>query len=377
MRTACANPPIRLHKTMPERSKIGITRKQRTAGSNLTRDFTRNDYLGLAQHPALIDAAQQALVQGVGSAGSPLVCGYSEAHRQCEQAFAQWLGFERALLVSNGYLANHIALQALCSKQTTVIADKHIHASVIDACHTYQVTLKRYIHQDLQALERRLQTTPGKKLVMVEGIFSLYGTQTDLAALVHLCQQYQAQLVVDDAHGIGILADGRGSLAAAGLRPYQVTLLCCPLGKAFGTYGAMLLGSAAVIESIVQHSRIYRYSTALPQHIAAINYAALQLVQQAAVQRNRLADNIAYLRACALNHELDIGPSYSAIQPIYFKHMTAATACQLTLQKQGLNTYIMTPPTVPAHRCLMRLTLSSSHHNQVINELIGAIAHHA
>ena len=362
---------------MLQQSETGITRIQRLANADLSHDFTRNDYLGLTQHPALIAASQQALQQGVGSAGSPLVCGYSDAHQQCENTFAAWLGFERALLVSNGYLANHIALQTLCAKPTTVIADKHIHASVIDACHSQHIVLKRYAHQDLDALERRLQTTPGHKLVIVEGIFSVYGTHTDLATVANLCQRYQAQLMVDDAHGIGVLADGRGALAAAGLKPTNVALLCCPLGKAFGSYGAILLGSDATIEAMVRHSRIYRYSTALPAHIAVTNHAALQLVQQAHAQRQQLAHNIAYLRANALSHGLKLGDSHSAIQPIYFNTMTSAIDCQQALQQQGLNTYIMTPPTVPAKQCLMRLTLSSTHSAKVIDTLTKAIAHHA
>jgi len=362
---------------MLKQSSSRITRGQRIASTDLARDFTRNDYLGLAQNPALISACQQALHSGVGSAGSPLVCGYSQAHKQCEQAFAQWLGFERALLVSNGYVANHIALQTLCTEPVTVIADKHIHASVIDACHTHQIILKRYMHQDLCALERRLQTTPGKKLVVVEGVFSVYGTQINLAAAANLCQQYKARLMIDDAHGIGVLADGRGTLAAAGLNAPQVSLLCCSLGKAFGSYGAMLLGSAAIIDTIVQHSRIYRYSTALPQHIAATNYAALQLVQNANSHRTKLMTNIAYLRATAISRGINIGNSDSAIQPIYFKDMATAVACQQALLQQNFNTYLMTPPTVPANRCLMRLTLSSLHQPDMMDILTGVITHYA
>ena len=362
---------------MLKQLNTGIRRSQRTTSPNLAQDFTRNDYLGLTQHPTLITACQQALQSGIGSAGSPLVCGYSEYHQQCEQAFATWLGFERAVLVSNGYLANHIALQTLCTNPATVITDKHIHASVIDACQNQAIKLKRYRHQDLEVLECRLQSTPGHKIVVVEGIFSIYGTQTHLATVVALCKRYQAELVVDDAHAIGILADGRGSLAHAEIQPEQVDLLCCPLGKAFGSYGAILLGRATIIDKIVQQSRIYRYSTALPAYMASINHAALQIVQQATAQRDRLNNNIHYLRACARSYGLNIGSSHSAIQPIYFDNQATATACQQSLQQQGFNTYIMTPPTVPANRCLMRITLSSTHQPCTIDALIEGIAHHA
>jgi len=352
-------------------------RRTRSIAQACPLDFTRNDYLGLSAHPALVQACQEAAVYGVGSAGSPVVCGYSHYHHRFEQAIAKWLGFEAAILVSNGYMANHIALQALAKPTTTVIADQMIHASVIDACQAYGVKLKRFRHQNIDSLEQHLSQTDGHKLVIVEGIYSVYGSKTDLNAVQQLCDRYQAELILDDAHGMGVLGRGKGSWHEASLKPEALTLLCCPLGKAFASYGAVLLGSELIIDQIVQKSRVYRYSTALPPTVAASNLAALSVLRGAHERRKKLTQNIAYFRRRALATHLRVGESDSCIQPIYFSSASQALQCKTALEKNGIAVYVMCPPTVPEHRCLIRVTLSSEHSHQDIDMLIAAMVAYA
>src|SRR5690554_4640326 len=243
--------------------------------------FCSNDYLGLANHPSNIEALKNALPEtGLGGAASHLVCGHHEAHHLLEERLAAFTGRSSALFFSTGYMANLGVISALAGRGDTVFSDRLNHASIIDGCILSRARVRRYAHGDVAALESMLAETSGHKLVVTDGVFSMDGDVAPLRDLARVCKAHDALLVVDDAHGIGVLGpQGRGSVLEAGLSEDDVPVLIGTLGKAVGTSGAFVAGPAGLMEYLVQKARTYIYTTAMPPALAAATCASLELIE--------------------------------------------------------------------------------------------------
>jgi 8-amino-7-oxononanoate synthase len=348
----------------------------RSGGRELI-DFSSNDYLGLARHPALAAALSEcAATRGVGSGASHLVSGHGSEHAQLEEELAAFTGRERALLFSTGYMANLAVLAALAGRGERVLLDRLSHASLIDGARLSGAHLKRYAHGDAAAAARACEADPARStLIATDGVFSMDGDLAPLPQLVPLAQQHGAWLVVDDAHGLGVVgASGGGVLEHFGLDAQDVPVLIGTLGKAFGSFGAFVAGSADLIEYLIQKARPYIYTTALPQAVAAATRAALGLAQKESWRRTRVAALTARFRAAALAAGLPLGDSLTPIQPVLLGSAAAALAAQRELEQRGLWVVAIRPPTVPARSARLRVTLSAAHSEAQVDHLVEALA---
>ncbi|EOL9005562.1 8-amino-7-oxononanoate synthase [Cronobacter turicensis] len=337
------------------------------------RNFSGNDYLGLSQHPALIAAWRQgAEMFGVGSGASGHVSGYSGAHQSLENALAQWLGFDRALLFISGFAANQAVVAALMQQPDRILADRLSHASLLEAASHSPATLRRFAHNAPGALAALLdKPCDGLTLVFTEGVFSMDGDRAPLADIAGLAQSAQTLLMVDDAHGIGVLGrEGRGSCDVAGVRP---DLLLVTFGKAFGLSGAALLCSESMADYLLQTARHLIYSTAMPAAQACALDAALTVVREGDDLRARLARNITRFRAGASQLPLTLADSQTAIQPLIVGENSAALTLAEKLRERGCWATAIRPPTVPAGTARLRLTLSAAHQDDDIDALLGAL----
>ena len=268
-------------KEIEERKQAGLYRTRRliagpqqptlTADGRSLLSFCSNDYLGLASHGENMRALEQALPEvGLGGAASHLVCGHHEAHHRLEQRLAAFTRRSAALFFSTGYMANMGVISALAGRGDTIFSDRLNHASIIDGCILSRARVRRYAHGDVAALEAMLSATSGHKLVVTDGVFSMDGDIAPLTELARVCKAHDALLVVDDAHGIGVLGpQGRGSVLEAGLCQEDVPVLIGTLGKGVGTSGAFVAGSDVLIDYLVQKARTYIYTTAMPPALAA------------------------------------------------------------------------------------------------------------
>lgn len=337
------------------------------------RNFSGNDYLGLSQHPALIAAWQQGAEHyGVGSGASGHVSGYSGAHQALENALAQWLGYDRALLFISGFAANQAVVAALMQPQDRLLADRLSHASLLEAASHSPATLRRFAHNSPQALAALLdKPVDGLTLAFTEGVFSMDGDLAPLAELAALTQGAQTLLMVDDAHGIGVLGrEGRGSCEVAGVKP---DLLLLTFGKAFGLSGAALLCSESMADYLLQTARHLIYSTAMPGAQAQALRAALTVIRKGDDLRARLTRNIARFRAGAAQLPLTLAGSHTAIQPLIVGENGAALALAAKLRARGCWVTAIRPPTVPPGTARLRLTLSAAHQDSDIDALLEAL----
>ncbi|EOV9655638.1 8-amino-7-oxononanoate synthase [Cronobacter turicensis] len=337
------------------------------------RNFSGNDYLGLSQHPTLIAAWRQgAETFGVGSGASGHVSGYSGAHQSLENALAQWLGFDRALLFISGFAANQAAVAALMQQPDRILADRLSHASLLEAASYSPATLRRFAHNAPGALAALLsKPCDGLTLVFTEGVFSMDGDCAPLADIAGLAQGEQTLLMVDDAHGIGVLGrEGRGSCDVAGVRP---DLLLVTFGKAFGLSGAALLCSESMADYLLQTARHLIYSTAMPAAQACALDAALTVIREGDDLRARLARNIARFRAGASQLPLTLADSQTAIQPLIVGENGAALTLAEKLRERGCWATAIRPQTVPAGTARLRLTLSAAHQDDDIDALLEAL----
>ncbi|EGT5712264.1 8-amino-7-oxononanoate synthase [Cronobacter dublinensis subsp. dublinensis] len=337
------------------------------------RNFSGNDYLGLSQHPALIAAWQQGAEHyGVGSGASGHVSGYSGAHQALENALAQWLGYDRALLFISGFAANQAVVAALMQPQDRLLADRLSHASLLEAASHSPATLRRFAHNSPQALAALLdKPVDGLTLAFTEGVFSMDGDLAPLAELAALTQGAQTLLMVDDAHGIGVLGrEGRGSCDVAGVRP---DLFLVTFGKAFGLSGAALLCSESMADYLLQTARHLIYSTAMPGAQAQALRAALTVIREGDDLRARLTRNIARFRAGAAQLPLTLAGSNTAIQPLIVGENGAALALAAKLRARGCWVTAIRPPTVPPGTARLRLTLSAAHQDSDIDALLEAL----
>ncbi len=339
--------------------------------------FCSNDYLGLANHPEIVSAFQQASGQyGVGSGASHLVCGHGYEHHTLEEELAEFTGRERALLFSTGYMANLGTVNALLGKQDYIFEDKINHASLLDAGLLSGARFQRYLHNDLSNLERRLSRAgSGRKLIAVDGVFSMDGDYAALTGISQLAEQHDALLMVDDAHGFGCVgASGRGVAEHFNLSPQQLPILICTLGKALGTFGAFVAGSEVLIETLIQYARPYIYTTALPPAIAAATRASLQVVQREGWRRDHLNKLIAGFRTGAEQLGLNIMASETAIQPLLVGDSATALKIGEKLAEQGFLISAIRPPTVPVESARLRITLSAAHTEEQVDRLLDALA---
>lgn len=344
-------------------------------GKNII-SFCSNDYLGLANHPRLKQAAIDGInTFGVGSGSAHLVNGHSSAHHQLEEELAEFTGYPRAILFSTGYMANIGICQALTGKGDFVYEDRLNHASLIDGGLISGARLQRYLHNNVASLQDKFKTgTDAEQLVLTDGVFSMDGDIANIPALAKLCQSNKSWLMVDDAHGFGTLGEtGKGSLQHFSLSYKDVPIYMATLGKAMGTAGAFIAGSEDLIETIIQQARTYIYTTAMPAAIAQATRCSLNIVQTEPEHLQQLNSNIAYFRKCCEQSGLPIENSQTAIQPLLVGDDEKAVRISEQLFENGFLVTAIRPPTVPKGTSRLRITLSAKHSNVHINQLIDTI----
>ena len=344
----------------------------RVAGKQLI-NFASNDYLGLSHHPTVCAAAQQALAHGVGSGASRLVSGDDPSLHQLEEKLTAWKGYEACLIVGSGMLANLGLLQALADRHSHVFSDKLNHASLIDGARLSGAITHRFGHLDMSQLEQMLHKNQAEKRIIVsDGVFSMDGDCANVSALLALAENHDALLMIDDAHGIGTLgADGKGLTAQHDISGHARLIEVGTFGKAFGAYGAFILGTAELIEALRQRQRTLIYSTALPVAMIAAADAALELMQSgealAALQRN-----VAYFKTATAG--LSFMASDTAIQPLVLGSDEQALRMAAKLRQAGFFVPAIRPPTVPEGTARLRFTLSAAHSTDQIDQLVQHLA---
>ncbi|KTB77326.1 8-amino-7-oxononanoate synthase [Pseudomonas syringae] len=337
--------------------------------------FCNNDYLGLASHPDVIAAWQAGAERwGVGGGASHLVIGHSAPHHELEEALADLTGRPRALLFSNGYMANLGAVTALVGQGDTVLEDRLNHASLLDAGLLSGARFSRYLHNDVNSLASRLDKSVGDTLVVTDGVFSMDGDIADLPALAQAARAKGAWLMVDDAHGFGPLgANGAGIVEHFGLSMDDVPVLVGTLGKSFGTSGAFVAGSEELIETLIQFARPYIYTTSQPPALACATLKSLELLRTEHWRREHLTLLIRQFRRGAEQIGLQLMDSFTPIQPIMIGDAGRALRLSQLLRERGLLVTAIRPPTVPAGSARLRVTLSAAHSEAHVQLLLNAL----
>ena len=341
--------------------------------------FCSNDYLGLANHPALVQAACEGAQRfGVGSGASHLVTGHSAAHHELEQRLAEFTGLPAALLFSTGYMANLGVITALLGRNDALFADKLNHASLNDAALLSRAKVVRYPHVDLVVLERQLAaSTARRKLVVSDAVFSMDGDIAPVPELLALCEKYDAWLLLDDAHGFGVLGKtGRGVLEHY---PLLIThspsrlIYMATLGKAAGVFGAFVAGAPELIAWLVQAARSYIYTTAMPPMLAAALLESLRVIAAETWRRERLAELVDVLRHGLKLQHWQLMSSDTPIQPLLIGSSKEAVRVSESLQQRGILVPAIRPPTVPEGTARLRITLSAAHSVADVQLLVNAL----
>jgi 8-amino-7-oxononanoate synthase len=339
-------------------------------------NFCSNDYLGLASHPDISLALKQAAdLYGTGSGASHLVSGHSVVHQKLEEQLAEYSGRPRALLFSTGYMANMGAINALVGRRDLVLQDQLNHASLLDGGRLSQADFKRYKHVDMASLEQRLeQSSAERKLIVSDGVFSMDGNLAPLSEISTLAEKHNAWLMVDDAHGVGVLGpQGGGLVEQLGMNLKQVPVLVGTLGKSFGTFGAFVAGSEALIETLIQFSRSYIYTTALPPAVAAATLASLKIVRQESWRRDKLVQLVTRFRRGAEQIGLQLGASNTPIQPVLINNDAKVMQVGQSLRDAGFLVGAIRPPTVPVGTGRLRITFSADHSEEQVDQLVAAL----
>lgn len=338
--------------------------------------FCSNDYLGLANHPQVIEAWRAGAQKwGVGGGASHLVIGHSTPHHQLEEALAEFTGRPRALLFSTGYMANLGAVTALVGQGDSVLEDRLNHASLLDAGLLSGARFSRYLHNDGVSLANRLRKVSGNTLIVTDGVFSMDGDLADLPSLCAEARRANAWVMVDDAHGFGPLgATGGGIVEHFGLGVDDVQVLVGTLGKAFGTAGAFVAGSEELIETLVQFARPYIYTTSQPPALACATLKSLELLRSEHWRREHLNALIQRFRQGAQAIGLELMDSATPIQPILIGDSGRAMQLSQMLRERGLLVTAIRPPTVPAGSARLRVTLSAAHSLAQLELLLEALA---
>jgi 8-amino-7-oxononanoate synthase len=362
-------------------------RRRRTPAEDGRVNFCSNDYLGLARDPAVAAAmAEAAQRHGAGSGASHLVSGHGAEHEMLEQELAEFTGRARALVFSTGYMANLGVLAAFAGRTDLLLADELNHASLIDAARLVRSPRNHwYAHGDAAAARALLDAHAASSatadaaaeagaFIVTDGVFSMDGDLAPLPELAAAAQAHQAWLVVDDAHGLGVVgATGRGCCEHFGLDARAVPVLIGTFGKALGTFGAFVAGDDDVIELLIQRARTYIYTTALPPPVAAATRRALRIVREESWRRAALQDRIAQFRDGAARRGLAVMPSSTPIQPLVLGSETAALTASHRLAEAGYRVTAIRPPTVPAGTARLRITLSAAHTPQQVEGLLAAL----
>jgi len=370
-----------------ERARQALLRRLRTVeavdGASVTiagrrlLNFASNDYLGLSQHAALREALIDASSRwGVGATAAPLLGGYRDEHVALQEAIARWIGRERALLFSDGWAANLGTIAALLDRDDVCVEDKLNHASLIDAARIAGAELKRFPHGDVDGARRQLVSRADAAAILAtDGVFSMDGDVAPLRDLAALCREQRATLMIDDAHGLGVLGpDGAGSVAEAALTQDDAPIVMATLGKALGVAGAFVAGSAALVDALVQGARTFIYATAMPPALAAAARAAVDVARFESWRRDRLVRLIAHFRSAAAANGLMLLPSRTPIQPLVIGTNEAALAVAAKLEDAGFYVPAIRPPTVPEGKARLRITLTALHAESDVERLVDAIA---
>ena len=340
-------------------------------------DFCSNDYLGLAAHPAVVEAfVAAARIHGVGARASHLVTGHQPEHEALERELAAFTGRECAIVFSTGYMANLGLVRALAGRDAAVYGDSLNHASLIDGGRLSGAALHRYPHGDATALEQALAARKsGTAIVLTDGVFSMDGDLAPLPALAAACSKHDALIAVDDAHGLGVIGPGgRGILGHYDLSQAEVPALVGTFGKAFGTFGAFVAGSSELVDTLIQRARTYIYTTALPPAVAAATRAALAVSIAEPWRRERVLALTRRFRELARAAGIALTPSETPIQPIVLGSADAALRASDALLQRGHFVAAIRPPTVPAGTSRLRVTLSASHRDEDVEALVTALA---
>ena len=377
----------RLEQLLQERGEQRLWRERVAIGSPQGRlvtvdgksllNFCSNDYLGLTSHPKLAQAGAAAIEQwGSGSGASHLVCGHQELHEQLESALAAFVGAEKAIVFSTGYMANLALPQTFLGRNGLLLEDKLNHASLLDAGQLAAATMRRYPHLDVQVAARMLaESDAPQKMIMTDGVFSMDGDIAPLAELREICNSNQTMLVVDEAHGFGVMGiDGGGVCQERGISISDNHVLMGTLGKAAGSFGAFIAGDRYLMEALVQFARPVIYTTALPPAVIACSLAALEVMKSESWRREKLHNNIAYFRERASQQGLLLGNSRTPIQPVVIGCVERAVRVSRELKKQGIWVVAIRPPTVPVGSARLRITLSAEHQPEDIDRLVECLA---
>ena len=337
--------------------------------------FCSNDYLGLAQHPALVAAAREAAGRyGVGSTASPLVCGHSPAHELLERELAEFVGLPRALYFHSGFATNVGCVAALVGRGDAVFSDALNHACLIDGARLSRADIQVYPHNDMAALERLLQaSTAPRKLVISDAVFSMDGDLAPLPQLLELCERHDAWLMVDDAHGFGVIGEGgRGYLSHWGVKPAAVAsrlVYMATLGKAAGVSGAFVAGSGPAVEWLMQRARSYMFATGAPALIAEALRASLRVIESEGWRREHLKALHTRLRDGLQGLPWEAPASDTAIQPLILGDNGTALKVMAELEARGLWVPAIRPPTVPVGTSRLRICLSADHRLEDVDRL--------
>ena len=363
----------------------GMYRSLRTANSPQGREiilngvrvlnFCSNDYLGLADDARIKAAASKGIEEyGFGSGASRLICGNMGPHEKLEEELAQFKDAESALVYSSGYMANAGIISALMDRSSVVLSDKLNHASIIDGIILSRAKLFRYPHADIQAIEEILKKIPvaQRKLIVTDSVFSMDGDRAPLKEIVDLAGRYEAMVMVDEAHAFGLLGDGRGLAAELGLGK-QIDVQMGTLSKAAGCFGAYACGSKILRDYLINKSRSFIYTTAMPPAWAEAARAALQIIREGHELRQKVMDNAQYLRAQLKTMGLNTMNSTTPIIPILVNDPLKALSLSKCLWQQGILVQAIRPPTVPLGTSRLRLTVTATHTQEDLDQLLNAV----
>ncbi len=333
--------------------------------------FCSNDYLGLANHPELIKAVCEGAIRyGVGAGASHLIAGHHSSHHRLEEVLAYFTGFPRALLFSSGYMANAGVVTALVGHGDAVFTDRLNHASLNDAALLSRAKLTRYPHLDLAILEQRLAVSQAKrKLVMTDAVFSMDGDIAPVAKLLELCEKYDAWLLLDDAHGFGVLGQqGRGIVSHFNISSPRIIYMAT-LGKAAGVSGAFVAGQAEIIKILIQYARSYIYTTATPPLLAHAVLKSLALIEREEWRRKKLMQLIGRLKRELQSLRWRLLLSVTPIQPVIIGESSEVLQISNALRERGFLIPAIRPPTVPQGSARLRISLSASHSIEDVKQL--------
>lgn len=345
-------------------------------GRHRLHDFAGNDYLGLAHDPRLAEAqAEGARRYGAGAGASHLVSGHLAPHHELEERLAALTGRPRALLFSTGYMANLGTLQALCTDGAYLFQDRLNHASLLDGASLAGARSRRFHHRDLADLERLLDRAPddAPRLVVSDGVFSMDGDVADIDGLAATCRRHAAWLMIDDAHGLGVLGEHGDGCVGRRFSSDEVPVLVGTLGKALGSAGAFVAGGDLLIDTLTQFARPYVYTTAQPPGIACATLRALEILEREPDRRARLHEHIAYWRQRAEQLGLPLMPSSTPIQPLLLGDSQRTLRWSQALRERGFLAGAIREPTVPRGQARLRITLSAGHERQTIDALLAAL----